>query len=257
MRRTCRRCRRGDDRCGCHAVVVDGHGDARADRRAVALDTVSLSDDPVVAVTRVLEHAHRVTVARRRATDLGDDVLVAVVVEVDEGNPVPLVDFAGAGRLGDVDERLPPRLRSSTWGASDRVRTACPCRDRCRGSRRCRVAEVGTHRHEHLVESDRRRHILEGAVALVAIQLQRRRVARQVEIGAGGVVDRHVVAGRVEIEPAVVVVVEEPGGEAAAGPRHAGGNRAFGEGACRGCCDRAGCRRRSWRRRGRCQPSLS
>ena len=52
-----------------------------------------------------------------------------------------------------------------------------------------------------------------------SIQLQRRRVVRQPEIGARRFVDRREVAGREQVQPAVVVVVEEPGREAAARAR--------------------------------------
>ena len=45
-----------------------------------------------------------VAVARHRAAEVEDDVLVAVVVEIDEGDAVALLEVAGAGRFGDVEE---------------------------------------------------------------------------------------------------------------------------------------------------------
>jgi hypothetical protein len=38
-----------------------------------------------------------VTVARHRAANLGEDVLIAVVVQIGERDPMAFVEFAGAG----------------------------------------------------------------------------------------------------------------------------------------------------------------
>src|SRR6476620_9429433 len=65
-------------------AVSNGYLDSCADGSAIALDADQLQRDPVVSVPGVFEDTHRVAVGRRGAADLGDDVLVAVVVEIDE-----------------------------------------------------------------------------------------------------------------------------------------------------------------------------
>ena len=100
--------------------AIDRHGDPGADRRAVGLHADQLERDPVVAVAGVLEQPQRVRVAGRGAADLEDDFLVAVVVEIGKRDAVALVQLAGAGRRGHVDERLRrPLLRSSRLGTSE------------------------------------------------------------------------------------------------------------------------------------------
>ena len=62
----------------------------------LVLTPTSFERNPVVAVPRVLEQPERVRVAGRRAADLEDDLLVAVVIEIGERHAVSLVQFAGA-----------------------------------------------------------------------------------------------------------------------------------------------------------------
>ena len=54
------------------------------------------------------------TIGRHGAADLGDDVLVAVAVEIGEGDAVALVQLAGAGRSRDARRTTCPALFSSS-----------------------------------------------------------------------------------------------------------------------------------------------
>src|SRR5262245_40309943 len=85
---------RAIDRSLC-AGVLDCDLDARANRRAIRLDTHQTHTQPVVAVPGIFEQTKDVRVARSRAADLEDDLLVAVVVEIREGDAVTFVHLAG------------------------------------------------------------------------------------------------------------------------------------------------------------------
>jgi hypothetical protein len=65
--------------------------------------------------------------------------------------------------------------------------------------------------------------------SVVFVQFEPRRVVGETEIGAHRFVHRCEVAGREQIGPSVVVVVEEPGGKSVTGTGHAGGPRQLGE----------------------------
>ena len=79
--------------------VFDRHFDPCSNRPTIGFCANQLQVDPVIAVAWVLEHTQRVTIAVGRAPHLGDDVLVAVVAEIGEGDAVSLVQLACARPL--------------------------------------------------------------------------------------------------------------------------------------------------------------
>ena len=72
---------------------------------------------PVVAVARVLEEGVCVPVAREGAAQFDEHVLVAVVVEVGEGDAVALLEMAGARSTSVTSsKRCPARCGTSRSG---------------------------------------------------------------------------------------------------------------------------------------------
>ena len=68
--------------------VLHGERNSRTDCGAIGLHTYQTNVDPVVALARVLEEPQGMAVGRYGATDFGDDVLVAVAVQIGESNAV-------------------------------------------------------------------------------------------------------------------------------------------------------------------------
>src|SRR5690242_11969534 len=83
------------------------------------------------------------------------------------------------------------------------------------------VAEIGAHGHEHFVESGFRRYIFEGSIPQIFVKLQGAGIVRKVQVGADGFIDGGEIAIYEQVRPAAIVVIEEPGNEAAAGSKHA------------------------------------
>ena len=107
-----------------------------------------------------------------------------------------------------------PCSAEERWGPANRTTTASPQVD-VEPPVIVDVAEVRAHRHEHLVEAGARRHIVEGAVFGVLVELERGRVVGHPQIGASCLLDGGEVTRHEEVRPAVVVVIKEPGGETA------------------------------------------
>ena len=76
--------------------VCNCDGDSGADRGPIALHPDQLQRNPIVSMPRVFKQPHRMAVGGGGAADLGDDVFVAIVVEIGEGNAMALVQFASA-----------------------------------------------------------------------------------------------------------------------------------------------------------------
>src|SRR5258706_169742 len=88
------------------AFILDRYLDSCTDRRAIALHAHQSQTDPVVAITGILIQPNGVPVARDRASGLGNDVFIAIVIEVDKGNAVSLVKFAHSRGCCNVDKFL-------------------------------------------------------------------------------------------------------------------------------------------------------
>ena len=161
----------------------------------------------------VLEHRVVVAVAGHRPAGVQHDVLVAVAIEIGEGDAVAFLQVPGAGRLGDVVE-APAGVVAQQDVRDQRSerRRAGPEID-VEEAVVVDVADVGAHRRHDARHAHRRGHIGE-PVARVAIQLQRLRRGRLSEVMLDELLDRVRIRHDEQIEPAVVVVVEPPRREA-------------------------------------------
>ena len=159
---------------------------ARADRRAVALRADEPQVDPAVRVAGILEQPQRVPIRLHRAADFGDDVLVAVAIEIGEGDAVSLVQLAGARGRRRVREGLPRQVQQQLVRHDRRERRAAHAEVDVEEAVVVDVAEVGRHRHPDLVEPDLGGDVREASVAEVAIQLQRLGVVRASQIRPDG-----------------------------------------------------------------------
>src|SRR5262249_19640235 len=158
------------------------------------------------AMSRILEQSKRVRVTRRRSPQLLDDVLVAIIVDVGEGNAVAFVQLTGAGRGGDVDEGSSAVVPQQYIRKQRTVRRAARSEVHVEKAVVVDVAEVGGHRHEDLVEANLRRDVLECSVPEVSVQLERGRIVGESQIRADGLFDGDEVARREDVLVAVVVV---------------------------------------------------
>ena len=202
--------------------VGDFHVNSRADGRAVGLDADQLDVDPVVAVARVLEQPERMGIAGGRPAHVEDDVVVAVVVHIGERDAVALVELAGSGGAGHIHERLAVAIAQQHARSQRPVGGIARPKIDVQKAIVVDVAEVGPHRHVDLVQPGLTRHVQETAVAAVLVQLQRGGVVGQLQVRPRRFFDRREVAGGKDVRPAVVVVVEEPGGKALPRPRDPG-----------------------------------
>ena len=78
------------------------------------------------------------------------------------------------------------------------------------------VTEIGPHGRVHLVQMHFGRHVFECSVFHVLEQLQRLGTVGKSEITSQGFIGGEVVAIDEQVRPAIIVVVEEPAGEALA-----------------------------------------
>src|SRR5215813_15297982 len=76
------------------------------------------------------------------------------------------------------------------------------------------IAEVRAHRRDYAVQPDLIRHILKSALTVIVIELHRFGLRRHAQKTASDFGHRGHEAGHKEIEPSVVVVIEEPRGKA-------------------------------------------
>ena len=75
-------------------IVLHDDLDARADGRPVRFHPLEFQLDPVVTVTGIREELAAIVVRLDRTSDLGKDILLAVVVDVTKGDGVPLLQLA-------------------------------------------------------------------------------------------------------------------------------------------------------------------
>ena len=89
-------------------------------------------------------------------------------------------------------------------------------RNRCLISVVIHIAEIAPIGMKTLFGRLLRSHRESRAVAEVAVELHGGRVVGQPEVGAYTFLDRHRVAARQKVRPAVVIIIEKPGGESMA-----------------------------------------
>ncbi len=76
------------------------------------------------------------------------------------------------------------------------------------------VAKIGAHRHGDLIQAHFLRYILERSVPQVLIELQGLEIMRQPKVAAQDFVDGKERRDCEQVGPAVVIVIENPGGKA-------------------------------------------
>ena len=64
------------------AFILDRDLDPRSDRRPIAFHSHQLQTDPVIAISRILKQPERVAVTGDSATDLCQQILIAVAFNV-------------------------------------------------------------------------------------------------------------------------------------------------------------------------------
>ena len=176
--------------------------------------------DPGVGVARVREDRLRVLVAGDEAADVADDVGVAVGVEVGEGHAVPLLQVAGARGRGHVDEGPAVPVAEEEVGDEGGVGGRARTYIEVGVAVVVEVAEVGAHGGDDAIEASGLRNVLEAAAGVV-VEPHAFGAGGKAQVAPRHLVDRGHEAGHEQVEPSVVVVVEEPGGEAHEGPVHA------------------------------------
>ena len=167
-------------------------------------------------MSRVFEKPESMPIARNRPAHHFQQILVAVVVDIRKRHAVPFVQLAGAGGSRDIHERFSRFVMQQHIGQQSGIGRFSGAEINIGIAVVIHIAEIRTHWHEDFVQPGFLRHIAKGAVTQIVIQLHGGGVVGQSQIRARAFLDRHRVAGRQKIRPAVVVVVEKPGGKAMA-----------------------------------------
>jgi len=192
----------------------DNDAQAGAAGVAVGFHALELKLDPAIAVAGVGEKLVAVGVARDGAAHVRVDVLIAVVVDIAEGDGVPLLELAEAAGGGDVLEAAAAVVAEHAIGNEGGVIGVAGANIEIEPAVVIEIAEIAAHGVKDLVEADLFGDIGEGAVALVAEEAGAVAGVRDAEDVGSDVADiLDAVAVDHEVEPAVVVVVPEPAGK--------------------------------------------
>src|SRR5580700_6656971 len=73
------------------SLILYRHLDACPDRGAVGLHTNQIQADPIIAIPGILEKSEGVAVAQHRPAGFGEEIFIAVVVNISKGNAVSLM----------------------------------------------------------------------------------------------------------------------------------------------------------------------
>lgn len=149
----------------------------RTDRGAVGLGPDEAEMKPAVRRSGILEQCIAGRVPGEGAAHADVDVLIAVIVEVGEGDPVTLLDVAGASGGGDFLEAFPGVVSEHPVGNQRREVGVSRGEVEVEPTVVVEVSEVAAHRVADALHSGLLRHVLERAVAVVAIELRHRSLA--------------------------------------------------------------------------------
>src|SRR5258708_10625992 len=211
--------------------VLDGELNVSANRGAITLGSYQPQTDPVVAVAGILEQTNGVAIARDRASSFGNDLFIAVVIEVGEGNAVPLMKFARARRRGNVDKFLPELVVKENIRQNVAVRWSSSAQVKIEKPVVIDIAEIGTHGIENTIQANFGGHVAKCPISLIVVELERFHVVRNAQLASQILLRRHVIAGHEKIRKSVIIIVEEPRREAHPGCLHACLLANFGESA--------------------------
>ena len=183
---------------------VECEVNANSEAGSVGFDAVEADSDPVVVVAGVLEECVLVPVAGKEPAQLVIEVLVTVVVDVDEGDAVTLLEMSEPARGSDVQESLPPIISQHDVGHQGMELRIASRQVNVEPAVVVDVAEVGAHGKADAVEASAFGHIAEAAIAVVVVQTRKLRPVLPAERLQGQVVDARTVGGDEEVEPAIV-----------------------------------------------------
>src|SRR3984957_13395022 len=94
------------DRPSFLTFILHRHLDAGANRRPIGFDSYEVETDPIVAIARVLEQPERVTVARHGSANFGQQIFIAVIVDIGEGHTMAFMQFTGTRRGRNVGKEF-------------------------------------------------------------------------------------------------------------------------------------------------------
>src|SRR5262249_4566880 len=151
-----------------------------------------------------------VVIAGHEAADIDVYVFVTVVVDVAEGYAVAFLQMARASRRCHIGESLPRLIAEGEIRHERRIRWRAGSEVNIEKAVVVQVAEVRAHRRDHAVQPDLIRHVLKSALAVIVIELHRFGPWRQSQETASDFGHRWREAGHKEIEPSVIVIIEEP-----------------------------------------------
>ena len=119
---------------------------------------------PRVFKENILEHVSGIGPAQDRI-----DILVAVVIEVAKGHAVPLLQMAEAAGGGNVLKEAPGGIAEHAVGHDRAQRRRPRAGVKIQPAVVVEVAEIATHRVEHLVNARFRAALGKSSVAVVAV----------------------------------------------------------------------------------------
>src|SRR6266567_1753536 len=233
-----RRCAEGSatadraiNRARAMALIFHRNFNARSDGSTVGFHSYQVKGDPVVAVAGIFKKAKRMRVSRGGASDFSEEVFVSVIINVGESHTMAFVKLASARGGSDIHKILAIVIAQQNIRHQRSISRKAGSEIDIQESIVIHVAKIGAHGRIDAVESNLFGDVLKLPISQIAIKLQGFCIMRKAEISADGLLHRHVIAGDEQIGPAVVVVVEKPGGEAGQGLLHACLLRNLGEGA--------------------------
>src|SRR5262249_44421733 len=130
--------------------------------------------------------------------------------DVTERHAMAFLQMACACRGGYVGELLPGLIAKREIGHQRRIRWRSGSEINIEKAVVVQIAEVRAHRRDYAVQPDLVRHILKSALAVIVIKLHRFGLRRQSQKTASDFGHRGDEAGYKEIEPSVIVIIEEP-----------------------------------------------
>ncbi len=186
--------------------------------RAIRRGADELDLQPMTSPQRVLKQRVERLVAGRCAAELHEQVQVAVAIPVGEGNTMPLLKVAGAGRNSDVVETRARNVSEHEVDVQSLVRHVAGAEVDVEEPVVVDVAEIRAHGRHRPIKADLPRDVAEASRTEVAVEpgparpfdLEAHRARENLGDPSAVVVD-------VEIDEPVVVVVPKPASKAEIG----------------------------------------
>ena len=190
--------------------VLQNKLNASTDRGTIRLYAHEPEIDPVISVTtRIFEEYVIESVARKHASDLQKDIFTSVVVNVAKSDAMALAEVTGSGTHGDVGEIFPFLVPKHHVGDQRCVRGSAGSQVNIQKTIVIKVSEVGSHGLERPVQPNLLTHVLKRSVAQVFVENGRLCLGRKLHQVTDNFGDRPYVGRCEQIQPAIVVEIEE------------------------------------------------